>query len=122
MSWRDFIGNLVEKCDSPTPALPFRPITDPFNYALALSLRLGATSDALQRLAERFPAISQPEAASLLKDCEALIHQAVLMYYKVRDGKLSEDEAEAQIKQAAPTIDQPNLRLLRGRSHLVASK
>lgn len=124
MSWRDVIGNLLEKFDGPTSSpLPPDTIADPFNYSLALSLGASTTPDStLPHLLAKFPALSPQEASALVTKCNVLIHQAVLVYYKVRDGQVSEAEAEAQVKQATPQMNQQNFNLLRARCHIVTSK
>ncbi|MBO0359100.1 hypothetical protein J0X19_14160 [Hymenobacter sp. BT186] len=122
MSWRDAIGDFLERFDKPNT--PLGSAETPFNYALQASFntdpnRSRVTAETLQAA---FPGLTKSDAETALAKADAAGRQALEIYYNVRDGILSESAAEAKLKTAYPEISQANFHVLRAKSHMAASK
>lgn len=121
MGWREIIGNFLERFDAPNSTV--RTIPDPFNYTLDRVMNSREASPVIvHALKVTFPLLSSQNANNILKEAQNLNHQALLIYYDVRDGLLTEAEAEERIKTSYPKIDAVNFSRLRASCHIATSK
>ena len=110
--WQALIGKAL--FSQPYTAQERPNIADPFNFLMDQYLRFNQGDEAplLARTMERFPALGNAEAQLLLREVIAAYTYAAARQYDARDGRLSPEQAEQDVRARLPQLDEDNLRTL----------
>ena len=110
--WQELIGKAL--FGGPYTPQERLDIADPFNFLMNQYLRFnqGDESPLLARTMARFPALGSAGAQGLLREVVAAYSYAAARQYDARDGQLSSQQADQDVRAKFPQLDEANLRTL----------
>ena len=110
--WQALLGKAV--FGGPYTPQERRDIADPFNFLMDQYLRFNQGDEAplLARTMAQFPALGSAGAQGLLREVAATYTYAAARQYDARDGHLSPEQADQDVRATFPQLDEANLRTL----------
>lgn len=113
MSWvRAFIDKLL--FDQHNKPQAGQEVADPFNFLMSQYLRFyqGLDAPLIEKSTQQFPALSRAAAQQVLLAVAEAYKYAAARQYDVRDGLLTQVQAEQEVRQQFPQLDEVNVQTL----------
>lgn len=110
--WQELIGKAL--FSGPYTPQERTDTGDPFNFLMDQYLRFNQGDEAplLARTVQRFQALSSAAARQLLQEVVEAYNYAAARQYEARDGQLSPEQADHDVRARFPQLDEANLRTL----------